>query len=81
MYGCRIIEKNNGHAPLTYQRFQVILASIEPPPHPQEVDANLFTEAKTPIANDHDDMYAVPTLEELGKRAESIYCLTILFQF
>ncbi|GAB0088832.1 Cryptochrome/DNA photolyase, FAD-binding domain [Sergentomyia squamirostris] len=62
-----IIEKNNSRAPLTYHQFQAIIATIDPPP-PAEPTVNQETinKAYTPVSDDHDDKYGVPTLEELG---------------
>jgi cryptochrome len=57
----RIIDKNNGKAPLTYHQFQAIIASMEPPPKPQAT-----------ITEDHDERYGVPTLDELGFDTEGL---------
>ncbi|KAL7038371.1 hypothetical protein ACKWTF_009562 [Chironomus riparius] len=63
----KIIEKNNGKPPLTYHQFQAIIASIDPPPHPEPtITEELIGNARTPVNEDHDDKYGVPTLEELG---------------
>lgn len=40
---------------------------MEPPPQAKPpVDAETVKHAHTPISDDHDDNYGVPTLEELG---------------
>ena len=63
----RILEKNGGKAPLTYHQFQNVVASMNPPQAPvPTVTANCIGNAYTPIQDDHDDVYGVPTLEELG---------------
>lgn len=63
----RIIEKNNGIAPLTYHQFQAIIASMDPPPIPkQAITEEIIGNCLTPVFDDHDDKYGVPTLEELG---------------
>ncbi|XP_064599756.1 cryptochrome-1-like [Liolophura sinensis] len=63
----RIIDINNGHPPLTYRRFQALLSCMEPPPKPHDtITTEVMGSAKTPISDDHDDIYSVPTLEELG---------------
>lgn len=63
----RIIEKNNGKAPLTYHQFQAIIASMDPPPQSEPtITEETIGKAKTPLHDDHDDKYGVPTLEELG---------------
>lgn len=63
----KIIEMNGGKAPLTYHRFQALIASMPPPP-PAEAALNTqsLNGAITPISDDHDDRFGVPTLEELG---------------
>ncbi|KAJ9579615.1 hypothetical protein L9F63_004694, partial [Diploptera punctata] len=62
-----IIEKNGGKAPLTYHQFQTVIASMGPPPPSEATITHKFINgAYTPIGEDHDDKYGVPTLEELG---------------
>ncbi|CAO1411081.1 unnamed protein product [Diamesa serratosioi] len=63
----KIIEKNNGKAPLTYHQFQAIIASMDPPPMPEQaITEDIIGHCRTPIFDDHDDKYGVPSLEELG---------------
>lgn len=63
----RIISMNGGSPPLTYKRFQSVLAKMEAPSEPEEtINSEFLVKTKTPIAEDHDDKYGVPTLEELG---------------
>lgn len=63
-----IIEKNGGKPPLTYHQFQSVVASMDPPPVPEPtVTASFIGNAYTPISDDHDEKFGVPTLEELGK--------------
>lgn len=58
---------NGGSPPLTYKRFQSVLAKMEAPSEPEEtINSGFLVKTKTPIAEDHDDKYGVPTLEELG---------------
>lgn len=62
-----IIERNCGKAPLTYHQFLTIIACMGPPPmseHP--VTSKSLNGATTPLTDDHDEKYGVPTLEELG---------------
>jgi hypothetical protein len=62
-----IIEKNGGKAPLTYHQFQTVVASMETPPQAEPtIDQHFLHGAYTPIGEDHDEKYGVPTLEELG---------------
>lgn len=64
----RIIEKNGGRAPLTYHQFQTVIAQLDPPQQAESpVSVRLIANAFTPISEDHDETYGVPTLEELGK--------------
>lgn len=62
-----IIEKNGGKAPLTYHQFQTVVASMETPPQAEPtINQHFLHGAYTPIGEDHDEKYGVPTLEELG---------------
>ncbi|XP_059621504.1 cryptochrome-1-like isoform X2 [Phlebotomus argentipes] len=64
---CSIIEKNSSRAPLTYHQFQAIIATVDPPaPAEPSVTQDTIGKAYTPVSEDHDDKYGVPTLEELG---------------
>ena len=38
-----------------------------PPPPVGPIDYTCLDGARTPIGDDHDELYGVPTLEELGK--------------
>lgn len=72
-FNYRIIEKNNGKAPLTYHQFQAIIASMEPPPPAEAtIVAETIGHAYTPVSDDHDERYGVPTLEELGFDTEGL---------
>lgn len=63
----RIIERNGGKAPLTYHQFQALIASMPPPPPAEKaISAQMLNGAITPLTDDHDDRFGVPTLEELG---------------
>ncbi|CAH1982961.1 unnamed protein product [Acanthoscelides obtectus] len=68
-----IIDRNGGQAPLTYHQFLNVVARIGPPPQPElPVNAGTLEGAFTPINEDHDDKYGVPTLEELGFDTEGL---------
>jgi len=63
----KIIEKNNGSAPLTYKQFQRIIDGIDPPAKPvPTLTPQMLGSAFTPLEDDHDEKFGVPTLEELG---------------
>lgn len=52
---------------MTYHQFQTIVSSMGPPPEPEEtVTPTLLGSSYTPVSDDHDLKYGVPTLEELG---------------
>ncbi|XP_012941094.1 cryptochrome-1 [Aplysia californica] len=62
-----VIAANGNSPPLTYKRFQSVLSTLEPPNQPCEtMTARLLHEMTTPVADDHDDRFSVPSLDELG---------------
>lgn len=59
---------NGGKAPLTYHLFQKLLECIDPPERAvPSIDKEFLGNAFTPVKYDHDEIFGVPTLEELGK--------------
>ncbi|XP_013195022.2 cryptochrome-1 [Amyelois transitella] len=69
----KIIERNGGKAPLTYHQFQALIASMPPPPPAEAaITAQMLNGATTPLTEDHDDRFGVPTLEELGFDVEGL---------
>lgn len=69
----QIIERNGGKAPLTYHQFQALIASMpHPPPAEAPISAQTLNGATTPVTDDHDDRFGVPTLEELGFETEGL---------
>ncbi|KAL0850167.1 hypothetical protein ABMA28_012041 [Loxostege sticticalis] len=69
----KIIERNGGKAPLTYHQFQALIASMPPPPPAEPaISAQTLNGATTPVSDDHDDRFGVPTLEELGFETEGL---------
>ncbi len=68
IYLCqRIIELNDGHAPLTYKRFLSLINRMDAVELPAEaVTLKVIEKCVTPISEDHDDKFGVPSLEELG---------------
>lgn len=74
-----IIERNGGKAPLTYHQFQALIASMPPPPPAEAaITTHNLNGAVTPLTEDHDDRFGVPTLEELGLYI-AIYMFTNFF--
>ncbi|KAH8038722.1 hypothetical protein HPB51_002866 [Rhipicephalus microplus] len=61
----RILERHGGKTPLTYRQFQSVVVDMEPPAQPLPAPESL---PRTPIDEDHDERFAVPTLAELGKQ-------------
>ncbi|XP_019374878.1 PREDICTED: cryptochrome-2 [Gavialis gangeticus] len=63
----RIIELNGNKPPLTYKRFQAIISRMELPKKPvSSITSQQMEKCKAEIQENHDDMYGVPSLEELG---------------
>lgn len=59
---------NGGQPPLTYKRFQALISCMEAVDSPAEtITTQVLKNCTTPISDDHDDKFAVPSLEELGK--------------
>lgn len=68
---CRIIELNGGQSPLTYKRFQTLISRMDAVETPAEsITAEVMGKCTTPLSEDHDDKFGVPSLEELGKRRQ-----------
>ena len=70
---CRIIELNGGQSPLTYKSFQALISHMDAVESPTEIiTAEVMRKCATPISDDHDDKFAVPSLEELGFETEGL---------
>lgn len=64
----RIIELNGGQSPLTYKRFQTLISRMEAVEVPADsITAEVMGKCTTPLSDDHDDKFGVPSLEELGE--------------
>lgn len=69
----KIIGYNNGVPPLTYKRFQAILSKMDSPKQPEDtITSEDIGSTKTPISDEHDDKFGVPSLEELGFDTEGL---------
>ncbi|CAF93039.1 unnamed protein product [Tetraodon nigroviridis] len=65
----RIVEMNNNSPPLTFKRFQTIVSRLELPRRPlPSVTQQQMDKCGTPVADNHDQLYSIPSLEELGFR-------------
>lgn len=69
---CRIIELNGGQSPLTYKRFQTLISRMDAVEVPVEsITAEIMGKCSTPLSEDHDDKFGVPSLEELGEQEQT----------
>ncbi|CAJ1057296.1 cryptochrome-2 [Xyrichtys novacula] len=69
----RIIEMNNNSPPLTFKRFQTIVSRLELPRRPlPPINQQQMDKCSTKIADNHDQLYSIPSLEELGFRTEGL---------
>lgn len=58
---------NNNSPPLTFKRFQTIVSRLELPRRPLlPVTQQQMDKCRTTIADNHDQLYSIPSLEELG---------------
>lgn len=63
----RIIEMNNNSPPLTFKRFETIVSRLELPRRPlPPITRQQMDKCCTKIADNHDQLYSIPSLEELG---------------
>ena len=64
----RIIEQNGGKPPLTYKQFLKVLSTFKLPPQPApKLGLRLIGHGESPVTDDHDERWAIPSLFELGK--------------
>ncbi|XP_070532394.1 cryptochrome-1-like isoform X2 [Ptychodera flava] len=62
----RIIDANGGKPPLQYKRLQTLVSKLGPPAQPQPaITENTLKGCITPVDDNHDEKYGVPTLEDL----------------
>uniref|UniRef100_A0A8D2IHZ2 Photolyase/cryptochrome alpha/beta domain-containing protein n=1 Tax=Varanus komodoensis TaxID=61221 RepID=A0A8D2IHZ2_VARKO len=67
----RIIIESNGRPPLTYTQFQRVLSTLGPPKKPVPAPTlENFKDCNTPVKDDHDMEYGIPSFEELGQDLE-----------
>uniref|UniRef100_A0A672PL14 Cryptochrome-1 n=1 Tax=Sinocyclocheilus grahami TaxID=75366 RepID=A0A672PL14_SINGR len=69
----KIIELNGGQSPLTCKRFQMLISRMDAVEIPAEtITAEVMGKCTTPVSNDHDDKFGVPSLEELGFETDGL---------
>ncbi|XP_058501254.1 cryptochrome-2 [Solea solea] len=69
----RIIEMNNNSPPLTFKRFQTIVSRLELPRRPMPpLMLQQMDKCCTEISDKHDQLYSIPSLEELGFRTQGL---------
>lgn len=58
---------NNNSPPLTFKRFQTIVSRLELPRRPlPPITQQQMDKCHTKVADNHDQLYSIPSLEELG---------------
>lgn len=58
---------NNNSPPLTFKRFQTIVSRLELPRRPlPPITQQQMDKCHTKIEDNHDQLYSIPSLEELG---------------
>lgn len=63
-----IIERNGNKPPYTYNQFQGIIESMDQPPMAvPTITPDIVQSSMTPISDDHDERFGVPSLDELGR--------------
>ncbi|KAJ7379317.1 Cryptochrome-2 [Desmophyllum pertusum] len=69
-----VIKHNGGTPPLTYKKFLAIIRALGPPEQPvPTLDLQILAGCHTPVSEDHDEKYGVPSLEELGLDVRKIH--------
>ncbi|XP_030634406.1 cryptochrome circadian regulator 4 [Chanos chanos] len=67
----RVVKANGGEPPLTYKKFLHILSLLGEPDKPaREITAQDFEKCRTPLDEEHEAEYRVPSLSELGIEVE-----------
>ncbi|XP_032235657.2 cryptochrome-2 [Nematostella vectensis] len=62
-----MIGKNDGLPPITFKQFQKLLQGSGLPSHcVKTVDENLFGDCTTPLDNEHERLFGIPSLGDLG---------------
>lgn len=62
----RLIEFNHGNVPVTFKQFESVVNRLDSPEDcVPVVDKDLFASCVTPIDDNHDDLYGVPSYEAL----------------
>jgi len=72
LFSFRIVKKNNGRAPLEYQRFLTVFNSLPAPPEPLPEPSELLANQKLTDGIFNEKRHGVPSLEELGVSSDSL---------
>ena len=66
LFFSRLIEFNHGNVPVTFKQFESVVNRLDSPDDCVPcVDEDLFASCVTPIDENHDDLYGVPSYEAL----------------
>jgi len=69
----KILKFNDGTAPTQLKTFESIVRKVGAPPKPvQAVTRRCFSSCVTPVSGNHDDVYGLPTLQELGCKEDDV---------
>lgn len=69
----KILEFCGGTAPTQLKAFESTVRKLGAPPKPvQAVNRHCFKSCVTPVCGNHDDVYGMPTLQEMGCKEEDV---------
>ncbi len=75
-YSCRVLKANGGLPPHTYRLFGQVVSTLGRPPRP--VRAPDFSGVNTPIPDDFEDKFAIPSVKELGVSLDHFCAIRVL---
>ncbi|KAL9971457.1 hypothetical protein ACROYT_G017620 [Oculina patagonica] len=66
-----VVELNHGNVPVTFKQFECLVSKLRSPDScVPDIDQDLFENCKTPVADDHDNIYGVPQYGALDLEEE-----------
>ena len=69
----KVVEANHGTVPTQLKSFENVIRKLGPPPRPvPTVTRAFFSNCVSPVCCNHDDVYGLPTLQELGCKDEDV---------